>query len=55
MRFGWLSLSLSPAREQDNLRIHQIIAQVQEAEALGFNSQEKVFITMRLFLPLHLL
>ena len=36
MRFGWLSLSLSPAREQDNLRIHQIIAQVQEAEALGF-------------------
>ena len=36
MRFGWLSLSLSPSLQEDNCRIHQTIQQVQEAEALGF-------------------
>jgi alkanesulfonate monooxygenase SsuD/methylene tetrahydromethanopterin reductase-like flavin-dependent oxidoreductase (luciferase family) len=36
MRFGWLSLSLSPSLQEDNSRIHQTIQQVQEAEALGF-------------------
>ena len=36
MRFGWLSLSLSPCPDQDNNQIHQIIHQVEEAESLGF-------------------
>jgi alkanesulfonate monooxygenase SsuD/methylene tetrahydromethanopterin reductase-like flavin-dependent oxidoreductase (luciferase family) len=36
MRFGWLSLSLSPCPDQDNNQIHQIIHQVEEAELLGF-------------------
>jgi alkanesulfonate monooxygenase SsuD/methylene tetrahydromethanopterin reductase-like flavin-dependent oxidoreductase (luciferase family) len=36
MRFGWLTLALSPSPEEDSARIGDIIAQVQEAEALGF-------------------
>ena len=36
MRFGWLSLSLSPSLQEDYSRIHQTIQQVQEAESLGF-------------------
>ena len=36
MRFGWLSLSLSPSLQEDNSLIHQTIQQVQEAEALVF-------------------
>lgn len=37
MRFGWLTLAMSPAPEQDHARIHAIIAQVEEAERLGFS------------------
>ncbi|MDA1309296.1 MAG: LLM class flavin-dependent oxidoreductase [Proteobacteria bacterium] len=36
MRFGWLTLALSPSPDEDAARIGQIIEQVQEAEALGF-------------------
>lgn len=36
MRFGWLTLSLSPSPEEDRIRIEQQIAQVCEAEKLGF-------------------
>lgn len=37
MQFGWLTLSLSPSPEEDSARIEQQIAQVCEAEALGFH------------------
>ena len=36
MKFGWLTLALSPSPEEDSARIDQQIAQVQEAERLGF-------------------
>jgi hypothetical protein len=36
MRFGWLTLSLSPSPEEDGARIDQQIAQVCVAEQLGF-------------------
>lgn len=37
MKFGWLTLALSPAPEEDNARIHQLIEQVCMAEKLGFS------------------
>ncbi|MCA8929359.1 MAG: LLM class flavin-dependent oxidoreductase [Alphaproteobacteria bacterium] len=37
MKFGWLTLSLSPSPEEDAQRIDDQIAQVQAAEALGFH------------------
>jgi len=37
MRFGWLTLALSPSPEEDAARIDQQIAQVELAEALGFH------------------
>ena len=37
MRFGWLTLSLSPSPEEDAARIDQQIAQVCFAEQLGFS------------------
>lgn len=36
MRFGWLTLALSPSPEEDAARIEQQIALVQHAEKLGF-------------------
>ena len=36
MKFGWLTLSLSPSPEEDQAQIGQQIALVQEAERLGF-------------------
>ena len=36
MRFGWLTLALSPSPEEDAIRIEQQIEQVQLAERLGF-------------------
>ena len=36
MRFGWLTLSLSPSPDEDAARIAELIEQVQEAERLGF-------------------
>src|SRR6267154_769323 len=36
MRFGWLTLSLSPSPEEDAVRIDQQIEQVCFAEQLGF-------------------
>src|ERR1700757_4810479 len=36
MRFGWLTLSLSPSPEEDTDRIDQQIEQVRFAERLGF-------------------
>src|SRR5712672_3215991 len=36
MRFGWLTLSLSPSPEEDAARIDQQIEQVCLAEQLGF-------------------
>src|ERR1700730_14625522 len=36
MRFGWLTLSLSPSPEEDAVRIDQQIEQVRFAERLGF-------------------
>lgn len=36
MRFGWLTLAMSPAPEEDAARIGQILEQVVEAERLGF-------------------
>ena len=38
MKFGWLTLALSPSPEDDAARIDQQLAQAQEAEALGFSS-----------------
>ena len=37
MRFGWLTLSLSPSPEEDAARIEQQIEQVRFAEQLGFD------------------
>jgi alkanesulfonate monooxygenase SsuD/methylene tetrahydromethanopterin reductase-like flavin-dependent oxidoreductase (luciferase family) len=37
MKFGWLTLALSPSPEEDAVRIDQQIEQVCAAEALGFN------------------
>lgn len=37
MKFGWLTLSLSPSPEEDAQRIDDQIAQVQMAESLGFH------------------
>jgi len=37
MKFGWLTLALSPAPDQDTVRIGQQIDQVCAAEALGFS------------------
>ena len=37
MRFGWLTLSLSPSPDEDAIRIDQQIAQACLAEALGFS------------------
>ena len=36
MRFGWLTLSLSPSPEEDAQRIDQQIEQVRFAERFGF-------------------
>lgn len=36
MRFGWLTLALSPTPEEDAMRIDQQIEQVCVAESLGF-------------------
>jgi hypothetical protein len=36
MRFGWLTLSLSPSPEEDAVRIYHQIEQVRFAEQLGF-------------------
>ncbi len=37
MKFGWLTLALSPSPEEDALRIDQQIDQICTAEALGFS------------------
>lgn len=37
MRFGWLTLSLSPSPDEDAARIDQQIAQIGAAETLGFD------------------
>ena len=37
MRFGWLTLSLSPSPDEDMARIEQQIAQICAAERLGFD------------------
>ncbi len=37
MKFGWLTLALSPTPDEDAVRIEDQIAQVCAAEALGFN------------------
>ena len=37
MKFGWLTLSLSPSAEEDAIRIDQQIDQIRCAEALGFS------------------
>ncbi len=36
MQFGWMTLALSPSREEDRIRIQQQIEQVCLAESLGF-------------------
>ena len=46
MKFGWLTLALSPSPDEDEVRIDQQIAQVQEAEQLGF---EDVWLTEHYF------
>ena len=46
MKFGWLTLALSPSPDEDEVRIDQQIAQVQEAERLGF---EDVWLTEHYF------
>jgi alkanesulfonate monooxygenase SsuD/methylene tetrahydromethanopterin reductase-like flavin-dependent oxidoreductase (luciferase family) len=38
MRFGWLTLALSPSGEEDGARIDAQLAQACEAERLGFSS-----------------
>ena len=38
MKFGWLTLALSPSPAEDAARIDQQLAQAQEAEALNFSS-----------------
>src|SRR4030081_3851495 len=37
MKFGWLTLALSPTPDEDAVRIEDQIAQVCAAESLGFN------------------
>ena len=37
MKFGWLTLALSPSPDEDATRIDQQIEQVRAAEALGFS------------------
>ena len=37
MKFGWLTLALSPSPDEDEARVDQQIEQVCAAEALGFN------------------
>lgn len=37
MKFGWLTLALSPSPDEDAVRIDQQIEQVCNAESLGFN------------------
>jgi alkanesulfonate monooxygenase SsuD/methylene tetrahydromethanopterin reductase-like flavin-dependent oxidoreductase (luciferase family) len=37
MKFGWLTLALSPTADEDAVRIDEQIAQVRAAEALGFS------------------
>ncbi|HSZ88670.1 MAG TPA: LLM class flavin-dependent oxidoreductase, partial [Acetobacteraceae bacterium] len=37
MKFGWLTLALSPNPDEDAVRIDEQIAQVCAAEALGFS------------------
>ena len=37
MKFGWLTLYLSPSPDEDKVRIEQQIAQVQEAARMGFS------------------
>ena len=37
MKFGWLTLALSPSPDEDGVRIDQQIEQVCAAEALGFS------------------
>src|SRR5471032_2425639 len=37
MKFGWLTLSMSPSPEEDAVRIAQQIEQVCRAESLGFS------------------
>ena len=46
MKFGWLTLALSPSPDEDAARIEQQIVQVQEAERLGF---EDVWLTEHYF------
>ena len=46
MRFGWLTLALSPTPEEDAIRIDQQIEQVCVAESLGF---EDVWLTEHYF------
>jgi alkanesulfonate monooxygenase SsuD/methylene tetrahydromethanopterin reductase-like flavin-dependent oxidoreductase (luciferase family) len=46
MRFGWLTLSLSPSPEEDADRIDQQIEQVRFAERLGFGD---VWLTQHYF------
>jgi alkanesulfonate monooxygenase SsuD/methylene tetrahydromethanopterin reductase-like flavin-dependent oxidoreductase (luciferase family) len=46
MHFGWLTLTLSPSPDEDATRISQIIEQVQDVEALGF---EDVWLTEHYF------
>ena len=36
MKFGWLTLALSPSPEEDEVRIDDQIEQVCAAESLGF-------------------
>jgi len=37
MKFGWLTLAMSPSPDEDAVRIDQIVAQACEAERLGFS------------------
>ena len=46
MKFGWLTLALSPSPDEDAMRIGQQISQVQEAEFLGF---QDVWLTEHYF------
>jgi len=46
MRFGWLTLSLSPSPEEDAVRIDHQIEQVRFAERLGFGD---VWVTEHYF------
>jgi len=46
MRFGWLTLSLSPAPEEDAARIDQQLEQVCFAEQLGFDDVRRSHVTL---------